>query len=367
MAVPFVDLKAQYASVKPEIDRAIQGVVDRCDFILGKDVSNFEEEFAHFCTAQHAIGVANGTDALRLGLFAAGIGPGDEVITAANTFIATTEAISQTGATFRLVDVDERIYNLNPSLLEEAITPRTRAVIPVHLYGQPADMDPILEIARRHDLLVFEDACQAHGARYKGRRAGSLGDLAAFSFYPAKNLGAYGDAGAVVTSDDNLAQRMHLLRNHGQKSKYEHTMEGYCSRLDTLQAAVLRVKLRYLDEWNARRRQAAGWYDERLAGLPLIRPVVASDVEPVYHLYVIRTERRDALREYLSERGIGVGMHYPIPLPLTEAYQGLGFRSGQFPVTERAAQEILSLPMFAEMTEAQVDEVVGAIRSFFTR
>ncbi len=365
MAVPFVDLKAQYAALKPEIDRAIQAVVDRCDFILGQAVSEFEGEFARFCEVRHAIGVANGTDALRLGLLAAGIGPGDEVITAANTFIATTEAISQTGAAFRLVDVDERTYNLNPALLEEAITPRTKAILPVHLYGQPADMDLILDVARRHNLLVMEDACQAHGARYKGRRAGSMGHLAAFSFYPAKNLGAYGDAGAVVTDDEALARKLDLLRNHGQKSKYEHVMEGYCSRLDTLQAAVLRVKLRHLDEWNARRRQVAAWYNERLADLPVVRPHVLPDVEHVYHLYVIRTERRDALREFLAARGIGTGMHYPIPLPLTEAYSGMGFRKGQFPVTERLAGEILSLPMFAEMTEAHVDEVAGAIREFF--
>ena len=365
MAVPFVDLKAQYAALKPDMDRAIQGVVDRCDFILGKELSSFEEDFSRFCEVEHALGVANGTDALRLGLLAAGIGPGDEVNTAANTFIATTEAISQTGAEFRLVDVDERTYNLDPALLEQAITPRTRAVIPVHLYGQPADMDPILEVARRRRLVVMEDACQAHGARYKGRRAGSMGELAAFSFYPAKNLGAFGDAGAVVTHSPELARKLQLLRNHGQKSKYEHVMEGYCSRLDTLQAAVLRVKLRHLDGWNAQRRQVAAWYNERLAGLPVVRPFVLEGAEPVYHLYVIRTERRDALRDYLSERGIGVGMHYPIPLPRTEAYQGLGFRKGQFPVTERAAGEILSLPMFAEMTEAQVDEVVGAMRAFF--
>lgn len=365
MAVPFVDLKAQYTALKPEIDRAIQAVVDRCDFILGQAVSDFEGEFARFCEVRYAIGVGNGTDALRLGLLAAGIGPGDEVITAANTFIATTEAISQTGATFRLVDVDERTYNLNPALLEEAITPRTKAVLPVHLYGQPADMDPILDVARRHNLLVMEDACQAHGARYKGRRAGSMGHLAAFSFYPAKNLGAYGDAGAVVTDDEALARKLDLLRNHGQKSKYEHVMEGYCSRLDTLQAAVLRVKLQRLDEWNARRRQVAAWYNERLADLPVVCPYVMPDVEHVYHLYVIRTERRDALREFLAARGIGTGMHYPVPLPQTEAYGSMGFRRGQFPVTERLAGEILSLPMFAEMTEAQVDEVAAAIRDFF--
>jgi dTDP-4-amino-4,6-dideoxygalactose transaminase len=365
MPVPFVDLKAQYAALKPEIDRAIQTVVDRCDFILGNDVSAFEEEFARFCNVGYAVGVANGTDALRIGLLAAGVGPGDEVITAANTFIATTESISQTGADFRLVDVEERTCNLNPALLEQAVTPRTKAVIPVHLYGQPADMDPILEIAARHNLVVFEDACQAHGARYHGRRAGSMGHLAAFSFYPTKNLGAYGDAGAAVTNDEALAQKMGLLRNHGQTSKYEHALAGYCSRLDTVQAAVLRVKLRRLDEWNARRRQVADWYGQRLADLPVVRPFVLDGVEHVYHLYVIQTEHRDALRAFLTERGIGTGMHYPVPLPLTGAYSHLGFRKGQFLVTERLAADILSLPMFAEMSESQVDEVAGGVRDFF--
>lgn len=365
MGVPFVDLKAQYAALKPELDSAIQDVLVRCDFIFGKDVAAFEEEFARYCDAAHAIGVSTGTDALRLALLAAGIGPGDEVITAANTFIATTEAISQVGATFRLVDVDTRTFNMEPGEVDAAVTPRTKALLPVHLYGQPADMDPILAVAQRRGLLVIEDACQAHGARYKGRRAGSMGDLAAFSFYPAKNLGAYGDAGAVVTHSPDLARQVRLLQNHGQKSKYEHVTEGYCNRLDTIQAAVLRVKLRYLDDWNARRRQVAAWYDERLADLPVVRPSVADGVEHVYHLYVIRTEDRDALQAHLAERGIGTGLHYPIPLHLTEAYRDWGFRRGQFPVTERAAQEILSLPMFAEMTESQVDEVADAMRAFF--
>ena len=365
MSVPFVDLKAQYAALKPEIDQAIQGVLDRCDFVLGKDVAAFEQEFAQYCEVAHAIGLSTGTDALRLALLAAGVGPGDEVITAANTFIAATEAISQVGAAFRLVDVDARTFNMDARCLDEAITPRTRAILPVHLYGQPADMDPILEVAQRHDLLVIEDACQAHGARYKGRRAGSMSALAAFSFYPAKNLGAYGDAGALVTDSPTLARQVRLLHNHGQSSKYEHVLEGYCNRLDTIQAVVLRVKLRRLDEWNARRRQVAAWYEERLADLPVVRPLALDSVEHVYHLYVVRTERRDGLRAHLMEQGIGTGMHYPIPLHLTEAYQDRGFRQGQFPVSEKAAQEILSLPMFAEMTESQVDEVVDGIRSFF--
>jgi dTDP-4-amino-4,6-dideoxygalactose transaminase len=365
MSVPFVDLKAQYAALKPEMDAAIQGVVDRCDFILGKELDAFEEEFARYCGVAHAVGLSTGTDAIHLGLRAAGIGPGDEVITAANTFIATTEAIGMTGADFRLADIDGRTFNLNPALLEEAITPRTKAVIPVHLYGQPADMDPILAIARRHSLLVMEDACQAHGARYKGRRAGSISALAAFSFYPAKNLGAYGDAGAIVTDAAEIAQGVCLLRHHGQKSKYEHAMEGYCNRLDNLQAAVLRVKLPHLDVWNARRRQAAAWYEERLDGLPVVCPAVLDGAEHVYHLYVIRAERREELWAHLAARGIGTGMHYPVPLHLTEAYQDRGFRRGQFPATEKAAEEILSLPMFAEMTESQVGEVADAIREFF--
>lgn len=366
MAVPFVDLKAQYAALKPEIAQAIQGVLDRCDFILGKDVAAFEEEFARYCQVEHAIGVSNGTDALRLALLAVGIGPGDEVIAPANTFIATTETVSQVGGQFRLVDVDPRTCNMDAGLLAEAITPRTKAILPVHLYGQPADMDPILEVADRHGLTVIEDAAQAHGARYHGRRTGSMGRVAGFSFYPAKNLGAYGDAGAVVTNDAAVAEKVRLLHDHGQRSKYDHAAEGYCNRLDTLQAVVLRVKLRRLDEWNASRRQVAAWYNERLSDLPVVLPYVLDGVEHVYHLYVIRTERRDDLRKHLSERGIGTGMHYPVPLHLLDAYRGRGYRRGQFPVTEDWAARGLSLPMFAEMTESQVDEVAGAIRRFFS-
>jgi dTDP-4-amino-4,6-dideoxygalactose transaminase len=364
MPVPFVDLRAQYAGIKPEIDRAIQHVLDTCEFILGKEVAEFEREWARYCGVRDAIGVSNGTDALRLALLAMGVGLGDEVVTVANTFIATTEAVSHTGATFRLVDIDPATYNLDVRQLEAAITPRTRALIPVHLYGQPADMDPLMEVARRRGIKVLEDACQAHGARYKGRRAGGIGDAAAFSYYPAKNLGAYGDAGSVVTSDENLAREMRLLRDHGQTSKYEHAIEGYCARLDNLQAAVLRVKLAHLDEWNAQRRQVAAWYNERLADLPVIRPAVLEGAEPVYHIYSIRTERRDLLRAFLMERGIGTGMHYPVPLHLTGAYSHM-FRKGQFPATEQVVKEQLSLPMFAEMTQAQVDEVAGAISAFF--
>lgn len=367
MPVPFVDLRAQYAAIKPDVDRAIQAVLDRCDFVLGEAVEGFERDWARYCEAAEAVGLSNGTDALRLALLALGVGPGDEVVTAANTFIATTEAISQTGASFRLVDIDIPTCNLDAAQLETAVTPRTRVILPVHLYGQPADMDPILAVAQRHGLLVLEDACQAHGARYKGRRAGSLGHAAAFSFYPAKNLGAYGDAGAVTTSDAEVARRVRLLRDHGQLSKYEHVIEGYCARLDTLQAAVLQVKLTHLDGWNARRRQVARWYEERLAPLPVVRPAVLAGVEPVYHVYAIRTPKREALRQHLAACGIGTGMHYPVPLHLTQAYSRLGFRKGQFPATERAAVEVLSLPMFAEIAEGQVDEVCGAIGDYFGR
>jgi len=365
MSVPFVDLKAQYRAIKPEIDRAMQAVVDNCDFVLGGEVDAFERDWARYCETADAVGISNGTDALRLALLAFGVGPGDEVVTAANTFIATTEAISQTGATFRLVDIDIATGNLDVAQLESAITPRTRVILPVHLYGQPADMDPILRIASGRGIDVLEDACQAHGARYKGRRVGSMGRAAAFSFYPAKNLGAYGDAGAAVTSDPEVARRLRLLRHHGQVAKYDHVIEGYCARLDTIQAAVLRVKLAHLDDWNARRRQVAAWYGQRLAGLPLVTPAAPAFADPVFHVYVIRTGPRDGLREHLSDLGIGTGMHYPIPLHRTEAYVRMGYRQGQFPAAERAATEILSLPMFAEMTEAQVDEVAGAVRGFF--
>jgi len=380
MNVPFVDLRAQYRSLASEVQRAISAVLERGDFILGKEVSLFEEEFAACCGVKHAVGVDSGTSALELALRAYGVGPGDEVITAANTFIATALAISYTGAKPVLVDVDPQTYTIDLSLLESAITDRTRAIIPVHLYGHPADMDPILEIAEQHRLVVIEDACQAHGAKYKGKRVGSLGHAAAFSFYPAKNLGAYGDGGMVVTNDERVAESLQLLRNYGQREKYHHLLRGYNHRLDTLQAAVLRVKLKHLDEWNAARRRHAHLYGELLAHSPAVLPAEADYAESVYHLYVIRVEacrersrracpersrrNRDGLRACLHDKGIATGIHYPIPIHLQPAYRDLGYEKGSFPVTEECAGQALSLPMYAELTPDLIEYVAETIRDF---
>ncbi len=313
---------------------------------------------------RHAIGVDSGTSALELALRAFDIGPSDEVITAANTFIATALAISYTGAKPVLVDVDPVTYNMDPTCLEEAITERTKAVIPVHLYGQAADMDPILELARQRQLVVIEDACQAHGATYKGKRVGSMGDAAAFSFYPAKNLGAYGDGGAVVTNDERIAQAVHMLRNYGQSKKYVHDLRGYNRRLDTLQAAVLLAKLKYLDQWNAARREHAQAYRKQLTGAEVIAPAAADYGDPVWHLYVIRAQDREGLRKHLSERGISTGIHYPVPIHLQQAYADLGYKPGMFPVTEQASDQVLSLPMYAELEPEQIAYVAGVIRQF---
>jgi dTDP-4-amino-4,6-dideoxygalactose transaminase len=362
--VPFVDLAAQYGAIAEEIDEAIAIVLRRADFILGQDVRLFENEFAAFCEAGYAVGVDSGTSALELALRAFGIGPGDQVITTANTFIATALAISYTGATPVLVDVDPQTYTMDISRLEGAVTDHTKAIIPVHLYGQPADMGPILEIAQRHGITVIEDACQAHGAKYKGKRVGSLGHAAAFSFYPAKNLGAYGDGGMVVTNDERVAESVRMLRDYGQREKYRHVLRGYNHRLDTLQAAVLRVKLQHLDAWNAARCQHAQLYSELLADSPLVMPTEADYAQSVYHLYVIRVERRDELRAYLHDRDISTGIHYPVPVHLQEAYRDLGYRRGSFPVTEEYADRILSLPMYAELTPGLIEYVAVSIRDF---
>lgn len=362
--VPFVDLVAQHAAIHAEIAEATGRVLRNADFILGRDVELFEEEFARFCESRYGIGVDSGTSALELALRAYGVGPGDEVITVANTFIATTLAISETGATPVLVDVDPATHTIDVERLAGAITSRTKAIIPVHLYGQPADMDPILDIAARHHLIVIEDACQAHGARYKGRRVGSLGHAAAFSFYPSKNLGACGDGGIVVTSDAQVARSLQMLRNYGQEAKYHHSVRGYNRRLDTLQAAVLRVKLTHLDQWNAARRRHATIYSRWLNGVDVVCPVEQPYAESVWHLYVIQLEDRDALKSYLAALGIAAGTHYPVPIHLQPAYRELGYRAGDFPVTERAAQRILSLPMYAELPPSAVEYVATAIRSF---
>lgn len=362
--VPFVDLTAQYAAIGLEIDEAIKRVLDRADFILGDDVQAFEREFAAYCGVQRAVAVDSGTSALELALRACGITAGDEVITAANTFVATALAISNVGARPVLVDVDPTTYCIDVAAVERALTARTRALIPVHLYGHPADMNPILELARHRRLRVIEDACQAHGARYKGVRVGSFGDAAAFSFYPGKNLGAYGDGGMVVTNDPAVAEAVALLRNYGQKQKYHHVLRGFNRRLDTIQAAVLRVKLRHLDGWNAARQEHARAYQRCLAGSQVNLPAALEHGEPVWHLFVIQAAHRDALREHLGRAGISTGIHYPIPIHLQPAYADLGYRRGDFPVTEQAADRILSLPMYPELTAEAITHVAASIRSF---
>ena len=360
MRVPFVDLQTQLEALRPDIERQIQEVVSTTSFILGEHVRHFEQAFAAYLGVNHALGVANGTDALYLALRASGIGPGDEVITASNTFIATTEAITGVGAQIVLVDVDPISYTLDPTQVEAVVTSRTKAIIPVHLYGQPADMNAIMTIAERHGLLVVEDACQAHGAWYEGRRVGTIGHIGCFSCYPGKNLGAFGDAGIIVTNDDSVAERLRLLANHGSMTKYHHEIEGWNSRLDTIQAAVLGVKLPHLDEWNAARRRHADRYRALLAGSRISTPTVTHD-DHVWHLYVIETPDRARLAALLSERGIATGIHYPVPLHLQPAYGRLGYGFGAFPVAERAAQRILSLPMFPELTEEQIAFVADAI------
>jgi len=364
MSIPLVDLKAQYQSIKGDIEPVVLDVMQRAAFVLGKEVKDLEEAFALYCQVSYAVGVDSGYSALELILRAYDIGPGDEVITTPNTFIATALAISTCGAKPVFVDVDPKTFNLDPTKLEDAITPSTRAVLPVHLYGQPADMDPINEIASRHDLLVIEDACQAHGARYKGRPTGSLGHAAAFSFYPGKNLGAYGDGGMVVTFDEEVAEKIRVFRHVGQSGKNVHSVKGYNHRLDNLQAAVVLTKLPYLDSWNDSRRRAATHYHSLLKDLPIEIPQVMDSVEHVFHLYVIRTEKRDELDRYLNERGIDTGIHYPTPIHLQPAYKELGHQPGDFPVSEAFANEILSLPMYPELSEEQIKHIVDVMKEF---
>jgi dTDP-4-amino-4,6-dideoxygalactose transaminase len=359
--IPFVDLRTQYHSIKQEVDAAILGVLESCQFTLGSEVAAFEQEFAAYCGAAEGIGVNTGTSALHLALLAAGIGAGDEVITVPFTFIATASAIDYTGARPVFVDIDPRTYTMDPNAIEAAITPRTKAIVPVHLYGQAADMDPILEIARRHGLVVIEDACQAHGADYKGRRVGSLGDLGCFSFYPGKNLGAYGEGGMVVTDRPDYARTIRMLRDWGAEKKYHHVLKGYNFRLEGMAGAVLRVKLRHLEAWTEARRAAAARYDALLGAAGIATPAASSVNRHVYHLYVIRTDRRQALQEGLAACGIQTGIHYPTPVHLLPAFAELGHRVGDFSHAERAANEVLSLPMFPELTAAQTAEVAQAV------
>ena len=365
--IPLVDLKAAYGRLQAEIDAAVARVLAGGWYILGPEVSAFESEFAAYLGVEHAVGVASGTDAVLLALRALGIGPGDEVITVAHTAVATVAAIELAGATPRLVDINPTTYTLDPAQLAAAIRPRTRAIVPVHLYGAPADMDAVLAVARAHALPVVEDCAQAHGARYRGQMVGTLGDAAAFSFYPTKNLGALGDGGAVATNRPEVAERLRLLRQYGWRERYVSDVAGTNSRLDELQAAILRVRLRHLDAENAVRRWLAARYDAALAGLPIARPAARPDDGPVYHLYVIRAAARDALAEHLRARGIGTAVHYPVPVHRQPAYAHLGYGPGSLPATEAAAAEVLSLPMYPDLTEESVDAVVAAIKEYLDR
>lgn len=361
--IPFLDLKAQYSQIKPEIDAAVARVVSSGHFVLGPEVTAFEERFADYCSTAHCRAVNSGTSALHLALLAAGVGPGDEVITVSMTFVATTAAILYSGARPVFVDVDPITWTMDPGLIEAAITPRTKAILPVHLHGLMADMDPIMAIARHHGLVVIEDAAQAHGAEYHGRRAGSIGDLGCFSFYPGKNLGAFGEGGAVVTDRPEFARRVSLLRDWGQEAKYQHVIPGYNYRMDEIQSAVLNVKLDYIERWTEARRSLAERYDALLSGLPFARPQPPRHARHVYHVYAVRLERRDDALTLLRDAGVGAGIHYPVPVHLQRAYAELGYRAGDLPVTEMLANEFLSLPIYPELPPERVAEVIGTLRS----
>ena len=359
--IPFLDLHAQYATIKEDIQRAIGRVFETGQYILGDEVAAFEAEFARYVGAEHGVAVNSGTSALHLALLAAGVGRGDEVITVPFTFVATVAAICYTGAHPVFVDIDPRSFTMDVQQLEAAITPRTRAILPVHLYGQPADMDPILAIARKHGLLVIEDAAQAHGAEYKGRRVGSLGAFGCFSFYPGKNLGAYGEGGLVVTNDAKHAETLRILRDGGQSRKYHHVLRGYNYRMEGLQGAMLRVKLRHLDAWTEGRRSRAVEYARHLTGAEVVRPIEMPYARHVYHIYAVRTSDRSELQRGLQANGVQTGIHYPIPVHMQEGYRDLGYVAGQFPEAERAAREVLSLPMYPELSNSQVEYVSAAV------
>jgi dTDP-4-amino-4,6-dideoxygalactose transaminase len=361
--IPFVDLKAQYQSIKQEVDAAVASVLESSQFVLGKEVAAFEEEFADYCESDFAIGVNSGTSALHLALLAGGIGPGDEVITVPFTFVATVAAIWYTGAKPVFVDIDPQSFTMDPAQVEAAITPRTKAILPVHLYGQAANMDPILEVARRHGLLVIEDAAQAHGSEYKGKRVGGIGDLGCFSFYPGKNLGAYGEGGAVVTSNPDYARTIRMLRDWGAERKYEHVLKGYNYRMEGFQGAILRVKLRYLNEWTESRRANVAYYNELLSDRSVQTPVEMPYARHVYHIYAVRTTQRETLQQALQSEGIQTGIHYPFPVHLLPAYSDLGYEAGSFPHSEQAAAQVLSLPMYAELSHGQIQTVSQAVNS----
>ena len=362
MTVPFVDLRAQYEALRDEIDAGVRRVLESSSFVLGREVEAFEREFAEYVGARFCVGLNSGTAAVQLALQAAGVGPGDEVIVPANTFFATAEAVSTAGATPRFVDCDPASSNIDPSKIEAAITGRTRAVLPVHLYGQPADLDAVFAVARRHNLLVIEDAAQAHGAEYKGRRVGALGLAGCFSFYPGKNLGAYGEGGAAVSSDARMLQQMRLLRDWGSPRRYEHTLKGFNYRMDGIQGAILRVKMKYIDAWTEARRSRAAVYARHLSDAPVQLPRERAGCRHVYHVYAVRTRERQRMQAALQAQGIHTGVHYPIPVHLQPAHADLGYKRGDFPVSEQLADEVLSLPMFPELTDGQVEEICTVVR-----
>jgi dTDP-4-amino-4,6-dideoxygalactose transaminase len=361
VSVPFVDLKAQYLSIKPEVDAAIQHILDNTQFVLGAEVAAFEEEFAAYCGAEFCMGVNNGTNALYLALLAAHIGPGDEVITTPFTFVASVAAIHYTGAKTVFVDIDPDTYLIDPAKIEAAITPKTKALLPVHLYGQACDMDAIMAIAKKHNLIVVEDACQAHGSEWNGKRVGGIGDFGAFSFYPGKNLGAYGEGGATTTNNPEYARKIRMLRDWGAEKKYQHVLKGFNMRLEGMQGAILRVKMKYIEQWTEARRAAAKRYDALFAGTGVSFPHVNAKARHVYHIYSTRTPNRQAWQDALNAKGIQSGIHYPIAIHLLPAYDDLGYKAGEFPHAERAAAEQLSLPMYPELTAEMQAEVAAAV------
>ena len=362
--IPFFELRRQYAEIKPEIDKAIAAVLEGGQFILCDELKSFESEFAKYVGAKHAFGVGSGTDALFLSLLGMGIGPGDEVITVANTYISTALTISHTGAKPVLVDIDESTFNMGPAMLEKVVTKRTKAIVPVHLFGLPADMDSIMEIAEKHGLRVLGDVAQACGSEYKRRKIGSMADVDAFSFYPTKPLGAYGDGGMVTTNDDDIAKRIILLRNCGQTEKYHHAIKGFNSRLDEVQAAILQVKMKHLEQWITKRRKNAELYTKALRGSSVITPSEPAGYKHVYYLYVVRSKRRDALQKHLASKGICTMVHYPIPIHMQPAYNDMGWKKGDFPAAERSASEMISLPMYPELEKDEIEDIAAAVHSF---
>ena len=363
--IPYLDLRAQIQPLRAEIDAAIARTIDHTSFCLGPDVAQFEKDFAKFCGAEHCVAFNSGTSALHVALMLLGVGTGDEVVTTPFTFVATSWAISYVGAKPVYVDIDDTTFNLNPKLIEKAITPRTKAILPVHLYGQPFDVDAIQEICRRHRLPLLEDACQSHGAKWQGKTIGTFGEISCYSFYPGKNLGAFGEGGALVTNNAEFAKRARSLREHGSTVRYYHDEVGFNYRMEGIQGAVLGIKLKHLEKWTRERQRVAKRYAELLAGTPLQLPREAAGAESVWHLYVVRHPRRDELKKYLDANGVGCALHYPLPLHLQKCYASLGHKAGDFPVAEKAASECLSLPIYAELTDAQIQRVAQVVKEFF--